>query len=382
MFRWWWLGGFVVLIGVSALLARQGVVNTNDGRIIRGDIQKNPDGTTNVTFRGSTLTLDPANISSIIYADDATADFNTRLSQLDPNDITGRIDLGRLELRAGQFDLAIRAAQDAQRLDPHNPDAAILLDTIQAERMLNGRMAVAAAQPPGPPAATNPSPGAYLTPDEIYAIRRAELLPDDDVRIDFYNDVRKRYMELQANGAAFDQETPTQQALDIIQSGDPNLARDVHIETDPAVIREYRAGIQPRILAGCAAAGCHNGDAEGGFMLYTDARDTLPAYTNYFILQTTGRKLEGGDTFGHGPVYRPMIDRVRVDMSLLLQFGLPQSMAATPHPNAHDFKPMFRGMDDPVYQFVARWISSLRAIRPDYGIDFKLPAAAATTRGS
>jgi hypothetical protein len=49
-----------------------------------------------------------------------------------------------------------------------------------------------------------------------------------------------------------------------------------------------------------------------------------------------------------------------------------------PHPNARGFKPMFHGVDDPVFQFVSRWIASLKAIRPDYGVDFQLP----TTRGS
>ncbi len=284
----------------------EGIVNTTDGRTLRGDIQQNPDGTTNVSFRGGTLTLDAGNVASIVYADDARADFDDRLKKLDPNDITGRIELGRMELSAGQYELATSAAEEAQRLDPHNPDAAILLDTIQAEQTLNVRMAVEAAYPT--PVATKPSEGPCLTQADVYAIRRAELTPDDNVRLTFHNDVRSRYASLQSDAGGFDRETETQQAIDIIQSGDPNLAKDVHIESDPAVIREYRAEIQPKILEGCAAAGCHSGDAQGGFRLMTDASDTLPAYTNYFILQMSGEKLEGGSTFGHGPVFRPMID--------------------------------------------------------------------------
>jgi hypothetical protein len=381
MFRWWWLGGVAILAGVSVLLARQGVVNTTDGRILRGDIQQNPDGTTNVGFRGGTVTLDAGNVASIVYADDARADFDDRLKKLDPNDITGRIELGRMELSAGQYELATSAAEDAQRLDPHNPDAAILLDTIQAEQTLNVRMAVEAAHPT--PVATKPSEGPCLTQADVYAIRRAELTSDDNVHLTFHNDVRSRYASLQSDAGGFNRETEPQQAIDIIQSGDPNLAKDVHIETDPAVIREYRAEIQPKILEGCAAAGCHSGDAQGGFRLMTDASDTLPAYTNYFILQMSGEKLEGGSTFGHGPVFRPMIDRARVDESLLLQFGLPQNVAVNPHPNAQGFRPMFRGVDDPVYHFVVRWISSLRAITPDYGIQFKPSTGnGATTQGS
>jgi hypothetical protein len=369
MFGRCWLGALAICLLASALLARQGILSTTDGRIMQGDIQTSADGkSVNISSHGSTLTLDRSSVASIDYPDDAAGDFQKRLGALDPNDIKGRIDLSRSELNARQYDLAAEAAKDAERLDPHNPDAAILLDTIQGERALDAKPA--AVSPAGAAAApaTVPSSAKYLTMDGVYAIRRAELMPDDQVQVKFYNDVRKRYLAHGGDAAAFDAETPTQQALDIIQSRDANLAKDVQIVSDPHVMADFRVIVQRRILAGCAAAGCHGGAGAGGFTLYPDARETLPSYTNFYILQQTGRKIAGGDTIGNGPVYRPMIDRLHVESSLLLQFALPRSLAATPHPEVKGFRPIFGSPQDPNYEAVARWIGSLNPIVPDYGI--------------
>ncbi len=388
MIRRWWLGAFVIALLASGLLARQGVLTTKDGKFLSGDIQDGPDGNSvNITLHGATLTIPRDNVAAINYPADAENDYHQRLSALGPDDITGRIDLSKFELSAGQYDLAADAAKDAERLDPHNPDAVILLDTIQSERELNSKI----ARESSPSSSTTPAvesapakpPADYLTMDDVYAIRRDELRSDDVVRVQFFNDVRKRYLGSQGNKADFYAESDAQQAMDILQTGDPNLAKDIHLATDPRVLLEFRNRIQPRILAGCAAAGCHGGGGSGGFCLFFDAKETPPAYTNFYILQETGRTLEGGDTFGNGPVYRPMIDRGRPLSSLILQFGLPRSMAATPHPDVNGFKPIFRGPTDATFLEVSRWISSLTPIVPDYGIKFAIPTGnAPTTRGS
>ncbi|MGD0139529.1 MAG: hypothetical protein ABSD28_11675 [Tepidisphaeraceae bacterium] len=369
MIRRWWLGALAICLLASALLARQGILSTTDGRVMQGDIQTSPDGKTiNVTMYGSTLTLDRGSVASIDYPGDAAGDFQKGLGELDPNDVKGRLDLSRSELNARQYDLAAEAAKDAERLDPHNPEAAILLDTIQGERALDAKPAAASAAGAAVAPATQASSGKYLTMDDVYAIRRAELMPDDQVRVEFFNNVRKRYLGSGGDAGAFNAESETQQALDIIQSGDANLAKDVHVVSDPHVTADYRVLVQRRILAGCAAAGCHSGAGAGGLVLFPDARETLPSYTNFYILQQAGRKLTGGDTIGSGPVYRPMIDRLHAQSSLVLQFGLPRSMAGTPHPEAKGFRPTFASPEDPNFAAISRWIESMNPIVPDYGI--------------
>ena len=381
MIRRWWLGAFVIGLLASGLLARQGILTTKDGRVLSGDIQDGPDGkSVNITLHGATFTISRDNVAAINYPADAQNDYQKRLSALDPEDIKGRIDLSRFELAAREYDLAVDAAKDAERLDPHDPDAVILLDTIQSQRNLDAKIATAgtsssssSSAAAAPESAATSLPAEYLTMDDVYAIRRDELLPDDDVRVQFFNDVRKRYLGTQGDAAEFYAESDVRQAMDILQSGDPHLAKDVHPATDPRALLMFRSRVQPRILAGCAAAGCHGSDGSGGFMLYFDAKETLPAYTNFYILQKTGRTLEGGDAFGGGPVLRPMIDRLHPESSLILQFGLPRSMATTPHPDVHDFKPLFVGLTDPRYIEISHWMGSLTPIAPDYGIQFDLP---------
>jgi hypothetical protein len=378
MMRRWWLGPALVCCLASMLLARQGTIKTTDGRFLQGDIDENsPDGqTVSITLHGVTAAIPRESIVSINYSQNMSEEFHRRLGDLRPDDIAGRLALSRWELQAGQYDLAREAALDAQKIDPHNPDAAILLDTITGKQALDARQAESSAAPTTEPAANPPEPSKYLTMDDVYAIRRAELLPDDDVRVEFANDVRARYVSTHGTlPVDFNSDSPTEQAQDILQSGDPSLTSDVKIISDPSVLVRFKAHVLPRVLAGCAAAGCHGGDSgAGGFLLYPSSNEPLVWYTDFYILQKTTRRLEGGDTFGQGPVIRPVLDRLHPDSSLLLQYGLPASIASLPHPNVSGWRPIFRDDQDPVYLTISQWIGSLKAIVPDYGIHFEIPA--------
>ncbi|HEY1922486.1 MAG TPA: hypothetical protein VGG44_06945 [Tepidisphaeraceae bacterium] len=383
MIRRCWLGIFVICLLASGLVAKQGILQTKDGRRLMGDIQDAPDGqSVNITIHGATVSVSHDDIAQITYPADAAADFHQRLKALDPTDIKGRLDLSRWALESHEYDLAAEAAQDVQRIDPHEPNAAILLDTITSQKALDAKLSARANAAPAtgaenvPAASATPAeaPSKFLTMEDVTIIRRMELLPDDQARLDFTGNVRNKYLALTgADSAAFDAESLAQQALDIFQTNDAQLIKNVRILSDPNVLLTFRMRMQPRILAGCAAAGCHGSTGSGGFFLYPDADKILVAYTNFDILVQTSRKIQGQDVFGTGPITRPMLDRLHSQSSLLLQFGLPRSLATLPHPDVRDFKPMFRGMDDPTFVEMSNWISSFNVIPPEYGIHFKLP---------
>jgi hypothetical protein len=213
--------------------------------------------------------------------------------------------------------------------------------------------------------------------DDVYAMRRAELRPDEDVRIQFLRDVQKRYLiASKANAAAFNAAGPGVQAL-AIQAYDPQMAQDVRITSDPQALAEYRTRIEPRILAGCASSGCHNSEnvgRAGGFYLYSNVRSPPASYTNFFILQNYSRKVDTTDAFGKGEAERMMIDRLHAQSSLLVQYALPRVMASTPHPDVPNWKPMYWRTDDPACVEILNWIgTTLRPIRPDYEIKFTVP---------
>jgi hypothetical protein len=373
--------GVVSLLGfgASALLARQGILSTNDGRVLQGDIAESADGqSVNITVHGATVTLDKSNVSTISYSDDAPADFQKRLKALNPDDVKGRLDLAQFELTAKQYDLATEAAKDVQRIDPHNPDAAVLLDTIKSEQNLKTTTAVEAAtsQPTEQGNATTNASAKYLTLTDVYIIRAAEAQPDDNVQAKFYNEVRQRFTSLHKEVAGFDSMSQAQQALQILQSGDANLMKDVRVENDPKGLAEFHQRVLPRVLTGCLS--CHGatngaGGGAGGFVLYPDSRDPTVWYTDFYILQKGVFKVHSTDMFGSGLVTRRMIDRLRPENSLLLNFGLPQLVSTAPHPDAKGFTPIFHSLGDPAYLGVAKWIDDLTAIAPEYGIKYDIP---------
>jgi hypothetical protein len=387
MIRRWLLGAALVMGLASMLLAKQGVVKTQDGRILEGDVDESAgaDADVKVIIHGVAITLPRSDIASIDYPKDATAEFNEKLAKLDRNDVNGRLALARWALGRQQFALARQAADAAQRLAPNDLDIQTLQDTIQAQERMAARQGAgaAAATPVTPttaaaPLTTAPAPPAkFLSMDDVYAMRRAELRPDEDVRIQFLRDVQKRYLiASKANAAAFNAAGPGVQAL-AIQAYDPQMAQDVRITSDPQALAEYRTRIEPRILAGCASSGCHNSEnvgRAGGFYLYSNVRSPPASYTNFFILQNYSRKVDTTDAFGKGEAERMMIDRLHAQSSLLVQYALPRVMASTPHPDVPNWKPMYWRTDDPACVEILNWIgTTLRPIRPDYEIKFTVP---------
>jgi len=210
----------------------------------------------------------------------------------------------------------------------------------------------------------------YLSEDQINEIRQVEMKAGEPVRVTFLHDVRKRYLRAAGlDTAAFYSLSLADQAWEILTRGDPALANDVRITSDPAALAEFRTGashIQPVIVSGCAVSGCHNpAVGAGGFVLYSNDVSPRAAYTNFFRLttyKTAGSLLEAS---------RKMIDRIYPEQSLLAEYGLPQRLAQTPHPKAQDFKPVFTGKNDPHYQSLLHWISF--DLKPDggkYGFQF------------
>lgn len=381
MLRWWFLTGALVLFYCSILLARQGVVQTNDGRTIEGDITDdfNSD-TVAIRIGASEVDVLRSDILSIEYGDDITKQFNLRLSQLPATDIRSRLELSRWALDKKQFDLARRAAYEVLRIDPGNEDAVMLLHTIQGQRDL-GKIKPEAAAPEAPavePAAPQPSsPASFLSQDQIDIVRRDELRPDDTVRVAFDQGLQARYLKESGDDAtAFAALDPTGQALRIIGRGDPQLSAGVKILSDPSALDEFHRRIQVKILVGCAAAGCHGGDPSAGdFFLYRDATTTPVWYTNFFILQLYRMKVDSQSTvWGKGPVERRMIDRTHPAQSVLIQYALPRAVAELPHPQVLGWRPLFTSEQDPACQDILRWIGqSLLPLDPDYGIQFALP---------
>jgi hypothetical protein len=136
------------------------------------------------------------------------------------------------------------------------------------------------------------------------------------------------------------------------------------------------------VLQNCATSGCHGGPGAVKFSLIQPSESDAATYTNFYLLQRYKKesKQASESLFARGDLR--MIDRQRPEQSLLLQYALPGSIAAQDHPDVLNYKPALRNVNDPRYKLVLDWISSIRPVEPDYGIQLddqdRIAAAEAT----
>jgi hypothetical protein len=403
--------GVVVLLlcGLCAAtaLAKPGVVKTTDGQTYSGEIdESNPESIT-VTSSSNIPTAVPRNrIATIEYAEDFEKKFRDRLSKLPPKDVPGRLKLAREAYDNRQYVLARDVAEEARQIDPNNAEAADLVNSIQSQIRLErqhqqqlqqqqaaaGAGGTGGADAGGEVTTTQPMAERLLKPDQINAIRQAELRPDDaGVRIRFERDVKRRFMDYTGRTPQeINQMSINDLVQEIIKKGTPEMRRDVIIQNDPPAMMEFRRNVQPFVLNNCATSGCHGTINPAKFSLITPGDSDAAMYTNFYTLQNYKKQVANAadNVFSRGELR--MIDRQGPAQSLLLQNGLPGAIAEFDHPEVPGFRAPYRGLNDPRYQLVLRWIGeSLVPVPPDYGFTHgpslatqpaaPAPAAAAAT---
>jgi hypothetical protein len=385
----------LLLLLVSPLHAKPGVVKTSDGQSYEGDVTE--EGTTvTVKSRKVPVVIQRADIQSIEYLGTLDEQFNQRIARLDAKDANGRVTVARWAFDQGRYDLARQALESALTLEPNNRDANAMMDSVRLQiRLERSRQATTRRTEPAtspatavasgqPPATTgNIDPRNLLSADDINTIRQFELKPSDThVRINFARDVKKRFTQQEnMRPQDFNALPQFEQLQRILQNGTADMKRDVRILSDPSSILEYRRSVQTLILQSCATSGCHGAAGAGGLMLYAPADNEAVTYTNFYILQTWSRPV-GRQQGPFGAGERRLIDRIEPGNSLLLQYGLPPSIAEQDHPQVSGLRAVFRNRDDNGYRRVESWIGEgLLTIKPDYGINFTAPQRPGGTRG-
>lgn len=384
-------GCAAVLLLAALLPAKPGVVKTRDGQSYEGDVKEN--GTTvSVTTRKIPIVIQRADVESIEYLGTFDEQYAQRMAKLDPSDAAGRIAIGRWAFDQGHYPQAREALESALALEPNSRDAQQMLESVRVqvrlERAKNEGSATAEARrtsatnptTQADPAATAPStnnvdPRHLLSADDINTIRQFELKPTDThVRINFARDVKKRFTSAEnVRPQELNARTPFDQLRWIMERGTADMRRDVRIVSDPSAILEYRRSVQPLVLGSCATSGCHGAAGAGGLMLFSPAENEPMTYTNFFILQTHARPA-GPEQGPFGAGERRLIDRIEPANSLLLQYGLPATIAEHDHPVVSGYRPIFRNRDDNGYRRIENWIAqSLIAVNPDYGINYTPP---------
>lgn len=397
-------GGLAIAVVLAsaiapALLAKQGIVKTNEGSTFQGDVTTDDKNVHVTNASGIRTSVDKRNVASIEYVENAAEKFKNELAALAPDDLDGRVKLARAAYEQRRYTDARDALDAALAIDPNNAAASEFRDTVQKQMRLergatNGTGAAPAVgpvgKPPGgavpgastgpavpPPPGTPPVAANFLKPADINSIRQLEWRQDDvNVRVRLKGDVKKRFVSVNAlEPKEFNSKSVVEQAWEILRSQNPDMAKDVEVMSDPGALAEFRRpAVQGKILAGCAAAGCHGPNGAGGFMLMTTGENEAVAYTNFYILQKY-RKSIGGRVSA-------MVDRATPEQSLLLQYGLPPDIAEIDHPAVNGYRGIFRNKTDPTYRAIDNWMRSLSIVEPDYKIEFALPTTRPAPAGT
>lgn len=394
MLRRWMLGGLCGLLVASVCHAQPGIVKTRDGQTFEGEVIEHDDEII-VERKGIRTTIPRADVRSVSLSNSVEQEYGRRLAKLNAYDIRGRIELAQWVFQNKAYGLALEVLNEAQRLQPRNQEVADMIRVVNGQMYLDQREARKRAPvqlasremaPPAgaaAPAATAPSSRAastrpttqratrVLTADEMNTVRQEEWQGEPNVRVTFKNDVRKLFVAQQnVTPAEFNRHTPAEQAWAILQNGTPEMKKNVVVLNDPPSLVQFRQ-VQTSLLSACVT--CHTADkTSSNFALRWPAASDVDRYTNFVILQKYSYKA-GERTYS-------MIDRVRPEDSVLLQFSLPPMAGVPAHPNAANYRGVVKGLAEARTARVGEWIGRLKTPAPDYtSMDLSGPADAPRT---
>jgi hypothetical protein len=375
-------------------LGPTGVVTTVDGVKHEGEVTES-EAQVIVRTHGVATVLAREHVLSIDYTTYADR-FESALKALPEDDTAGRVALAREAFDRREYDLALKATSSAIDFDPMNRAARQLESLINSQIQLEGR-AGAATEPadgdsagdvpkPLPRPATRPSRRLRgLDETQVNRVRQAELTEDDDkVRIQFRDNVRKRFVDSQPDGnfRAFSNRSDVDQALTILAKGTIEMADDLIIRNDPKGIQTFGRRIQSAIVQGCATSGCHGGNGAGDFRLLTGTPDSATMITNFYLINDYAKQLEPDENRGaFSPNAVNMVDRGDGKNSLLYQYALPRARAKQKHPPVRNWDGLIHGDDDRLARDLLEWMNVDLVRRPrEYGFHFKLGGEPASTQ--
>ncbi len=291
---------------------------------------------------------------------------------LRPNVPQEHLDLCQWLIELRRYDLARQELIELLRNSP-TPEAQQMLRLVEAQ--------LALGHPPpaeeegdddlADPEATGPLPDRILSYDDVNLIRVYEIDFARPPKVSIDADTIRALIEQYGTSRLVPATAPERQAL---YRADPlevaelmfNLrARELYpkikVLNEPWALNVFRRRVHDTwLLNNCATSRCHGGPDAGRFFLYRDHyKDPRVRYSNLLILE---RLVIDPDW--------PLINYVEPGMSLIVQYGLPQTSARKPHPDVKGWKPVFGPGSQRMLQDTMTWIELMMKPRPQYPVVF------------
>ena len=361
----------VMFLATVAWTATKQVLVLKDGRRIIGEVTSSKAGYEVKIGTGATAVFSADQVLRVEDVVTPAEELKKRLAKIDQTDAEQLYRVARWASDRGLLPEAKGLLLKARKADPKHENAKLLLRLVEMRLKAATKTAATASTQVviAPRTKFN-----FLKPEDIYRIRLLELKKTDRAVIQYRNKVLDRFIKWMRGRDIFD--TPegerkfrgatkvaqVQYIQEKVDRESPMLD-DILVKSDPAVIKEFRTKVWPIVSKNCAVPSCHGGvKGAGGLKLYdVPLKDERALYTNFYILHKWSK---GG---------RRLINRDNHEMSLLLQYGLPQKLARLPHPKRLDT--IYRTKQDPSYRIVKGWVETLRFpfLLPGYRIKYTLP---------
>ncbi|MHC4983967.1 MAG: hypothetical protein ACYTF6_12480, partial [Planctomycetota bacterium] len=267
----------------------------------------------------------------------------------------------------GYLEIAKKEVEEALEKRPDYELAQLLLKRI--ERRLKS--------PSGEGTETIGEPGGIVAPQDLMdmvdvnRIRLAELRETDDVGIAFVDNVLRKFLEayrgrgifaMPGGEREFMEYSNMEKALYVLRSVDRenyDVKDKVIVRGEPSFMVQFTQNVWPVVARNCAGPQCHGGGKiVGKLKLFRGPGQRIRLnYTNFYTLQNYRKDA------------LDMIDRSNPEKSLLLNFGLPESVAEFHHPER--ITPVFTDRSDRAYQKILDWIRALKSPYHRYGVNYK-----------
>ncbi len=364
----------VAMVAAFAVPAQKQVVICKDGRRLTGEVTKVKNGY-QIRMKGGTVVIAKEQVLKVEDVVTVEDELEKRLAKVDSRDADGYYHVARWADDQNLFADARKILQKVLKLKPDHENASLLLKLVKMREAGSGGTKTATQKNDKKIDIPSLDPSKFLKKEDIYRIRLMELQPRDRVSIQYRNKVLQRFIESMRGSGDFKERgfenkfrkyNRVKQVLYILDNTErrnASIRDDILIKNDPKVIKEFRARIWPIIAKSFASPSCYGGvKPRDGLKLFNiPLTDERVLYTNFYIL----RKWERNG--------RKMIDRDNPEISLLLQYGLPEKLAKYRRPK-YVPGPIFNSRNDRSYIIVKNWIASLcRLFPPGYRIKYTLP---------
>jgi hypothetical protein len=354
---------------------RRGIVCLLDGSIRRGVIVEDQFERVIIEIEGIRTVIPRASVDFVELEPSFEERYRHFKATLDRANPERHFALCRWLHEQRRYDLA---AKELAELNGYAniPEARELARVVDAQialaRASAARGAAGTEAPEAEPETEVDAPGAILSRADVNIIRVYEIdfrrPPEVVVPPETIDRLLRDYATNPLIPVDPDQRKAIYRAepLDVVELMFKLRARELYPEievlSDPYSLTIFRQRVHDAwLMNSCATSACHGSPGAGRLFLFRrNAREPAVRYANLLTLE----RLEIDPQW-------PLVNYERPIDSLIIQFGLPRTMARRPHPPTPGWAPAFRRLTDRGVQHTVEWIEAMLQPRPEYPVEFE-----------